>query len=106
MPVKKLTRGEVWGIRNAPWAATVIAREFEVSLSTVVAIRARRSRLDVPEQPANPTPVGGARRLTPEQVRAIRASTGPLRIAAAQYGISPAAVRLIRRREQIYLDID
>lgn len=102
---KKLTPGEVWAIRHSAWPASVIAREFRVSLSTVHNIRARLSRTDVPDEPKMPHPIGGGRRLTPAQVRAIRASTGPLRVTAAQYGISAAAVRLIRRREQIYLDI-
>jgi len=101
---KRLPPGVVRAIRLAPCGDTVAAREFDVALSTVANIRARRVHFDVPDEWPAPE-IGGARRLTDEQVRAIRASAATLQADAARYGVSITTIRLIRKRQQIYLDV-
>lgn len=101
---KKLPPGVVRAIRQAPCGDSIAAREFGVSLTTVINIRARHIHVDVPDEwPASN--VGGARRLTDEAVREIRASDATLADLALRHGVSVTTIHMIKKRKQIYLDV-
>lgn len=99
---KRLAPGVVRAIRHAPCSTLAAAREFQVTASTVTNIRKRLVHADVPDE----WPATGRSRLTPEQVREIRTSKATLADLADRYGRSITAIHMIRKRQQIYLDID
>ena len=102
---KKVPPGIVRAVRAAPCGISTAAREFGLSVSTVFNIRHRRIHDDVPDEwPADS--VGGARQLTDEQVRAVRADPRPLRKLALAYDVSVRTVQLLKARREIYLDVE
>lgn len=101
--MKKLAPGVVRAIRNASGPTAAIAREFELAISTVDNIRRRLTYAEVPDEPP---PAYQRRKLTDEQVRAIRKDIRPLRLIAKSYGVSTTTVSLLQHREQIYLDVE
>lgn len=95
-PWSKLTEANVRAILADTRNHEVIAAEFGIAGPTVCEIKKRRTWRHVsPEQ--GPSEVHGNARLTPDQVRAIRADSRGQRFIAADFGVSQSVVSEIKR---------
>lgn len=88
---------EIRGRRAAGEAPRLIAKSFGVSAATVCEISNGKKWRHLPVARVPVTRAGG--KLTFALAEEIRATTGPLRVAAAAYGVSRASISRIRRGE-------